>query len=345
MKRVLGLLIITVLCAAGYLSVWGYLPFVPAIGSGMEPEIRSGSLLVTGSLTPAEIAPGDIVVFSVPRFYRENFGYPPVMARRVVEVNKDLPVWQLQTAADSTGNDPFLVKLPDIRGAIDRQIPYLGLPLMFLQSRLGTFIVVVAVVLFALFLYSGDIIIGLRGRYRDFISPVVEETHRVSLVLSNRFEGTEKALESFAGAMQEYARHMASHTSAIQGLSEASQALKNSALEQNQVLYRLSHSLETEKSEKEISRVEKVVSELERRTQLVLQVKDELEGKRPATYKAPERIHVPEPAPPPEPAPRRETIVVLRREPPPKEKIQSPPGCVGNPRALYARAHQFARTD
>jgi hypothetical protein len=358
MKRALVLLLIVALCTTGYLSVWGYLPFVPAIGSGMEPEIPSGDLLVTRTLEPSAITPGDVVVISVPHLYREVYGYPPVVARRVVAVYRDLPGWQLQTAAEGTGDDPFLVNLSNVRGTVSRQIPYLGLPLVFLQSRPGTYFVVFAVVLLALFLYSGDIVVGLRRHYRAFISPIVEETHRVSLVLSNRFEGTEKALESFAGAMQQYAQHMASHTSAIQGLSEASQALKNSALEQNQILYRLSHSLETEKSEREISRVERVVNELERRTLLVLQVKDELEGKRPSpTRKLPERLPPPEPAPPRGPAFQRAAPPAepapphveppppsVEEETPPQEEFKSPPGCLGNPRALYARAHMFPKT-
>jgi signal peptidase I len=355
MKRALLLLLIIAVCAVGYLSVWGFMPFVPAIGSGMEPELRSGSLLVTRSLSPAAIEPGDVVVFSVPRLYREDYGYPPVVARRVVEVRTDVPGWQLQTAADATGNDPFLVRMQDVRGAVSSQVPYLGLPLLVLQSRAGTFFVVFAVVLLAVFLYSGEIAEGLRRRYREFISPIVDETHRVSLVLSHRSEGTEKALESFAGAMQQYARHMASHTSAIQGLSEASQSLKDSARAQNHVLYRLTHSLETEKSGREVSRVERVVDELERRTLLVLQVKDELEGKKSLpTYRVPERRYVPEISPvievarrPGPPSVKKETPSVeekpplAEKEPPPEEEFRSPPGCFGNPKVLYARAHSF----
>jgi chromosome segregation ATPase len=155
--------------------------------------------------------------------------------------------------------------------------------------------------------------------YRVYFYPAEGESRLVS-ELSHRYEGTEKALASFADAMQEYARHLSSHTSAIQGLSEASHALKDSAAEQNQILYRLSHSLEAEKSVREVSRVERVVSELEKRTLLVLQVKDELEGQ----------------IPPGEPSHRREL--------PPQREIQSPPGCLVNPKALYARSHYFIKS-
>jgi len=156
--------------------------------------------------------------------------------------------------------------------------------------------------------------------YRACFSPVDEESRRLVFELSHRYEGTERALASFADAMQEYARHLSSHTSAIQGLSEASHALKNSAAEQNQILYRLSHTLATEKSVIEVSRVERVVSELEKRTLLVLQVRDELEGK----------------IPPGELSSQRDFL--------PKRPMQSPPGCLVNPRALYARGHYFIKS-
>lgn len=343
MKRALVLLLIIAICAAGYLSIWGYLPVVPVIGSGMEPEINSGSLLVTRSAEPAAIEPGDIIVFSVPRIYRESYGYPPVVSRRVIEIDKSLPGWQIQTAAESTGNDPFFVRLADIRGTVSSSVPYIGIPLLFLHNRAGTFFVVIAIVLFTLFLYSNEITNGLRRRYRAFVSPIVDETQRVGLVLSNRFEGTEKALESFAGAMQQYAVHIASHTSAIQGLSEASQALKNSAIEQNHILADLSHSLETEKTEREVARVERVVDELEKRTLIVLQARDELEGRKPTeTYRVPKRVSVSRPAPPAETGFREEPSQA-EDETSTIEVVKSPPGCRGNPRALYAREHLFPK--
>ena len=54
-----------------------------------------------------------------------------------------------------------------------------------------------------------------------------------------RMASTEQALEKFSSAIADYARHLSSHTSAIQGLAEASHELKNSAAEQNRVLAHL----------------------------------------------------------------------------------------------------------
>jgi hypothetical protein len=51
-----------------------------------------------------------------------------------------------------------------------------------------------------------------------------------------KMDATEQALLQFSAAVSEYAKHLASHTSAIQGLSEASHELKRGAAEQNRVL-------------------------------------------------------------------------------------------------------------
>jgi hypothetical protein len=226
---------------------------------------------------------------------------------------------------------------------------------------------IIALPLLAGFLFSREISDGLKRRYHDLITPVLEESHRVSMALSTRYGSTEKALEGFASAMQQYAHHLASHTSAIQGLSEASQALRNSAAEQNQILSRLSDTLSGEKSGMEVSRVERVVSDLEKRTQMVLQVKDELEGRKPTAETTPRQPATIKHVVVLPPSPRREVKeppavsppIVAQREvpteflppltPPPQKsalaesKIQPPPGCQAKSRALYARLHLFTR--
>jgi signal peptidase I len=320
MKRVLLLLSVFLVWAASYLSIWGYLPFIPVIGAGMEPVIRSGSLIVTAPLAAKDIKAGDIIIYKSPSFIREKYGYSPLVVHRVVEIKQSSSELQFQTKSDIGGNDPFPVKAGDIYGAIGYQIPYMGLPLVFLYSQTGTFLTIIAIILLALLLYSNEINTALGRRFRELISPVIEENHRVNLELTNRFEGTEKALGSFASAMQEYAKHMASHTSAIQGLSEASQALKNSAIEQNQILYRFSRTIETEKSAREFSQVKRVVSELEKRTILVLKVKDELEGKTPPA----------------------ETITQRAVTPP--VSTQSPTGHLANSRVQYVKGHFVSKS-
>jgi hypothetical protein len=315
MKRLLGLLFIILICVLGYLSIWGFLPASPVIGSGMAPEIKSGTLLVTEPLMVVGARAGDIVVYGVPSALRDKYGYPPVVARRVVRVNYGPSGMQLLIQGDNVDTEPFLVNAAEIKGVVRYRIPYLGLPLVFFQSRAGVIVVPVVVVLVALLLYLGDIMGFFRRRQQEYYSPLGDDSHRASPVPSNRFEGAEKAIESFASAMQQYARNMDSHTSAMQGLGEASQALENCGAGQDQVSEQSPQTSVEPETENEISAVEKVVSDLEKRTQLVLQVRDELEGKAQDT----------EPSPP--------------VEVPPEEAKQSPPGCLGNPKVLYKKEH------
>ena len=335
MKRVIVLLAVLAVLATGYLSIWGWLPVTPVISSGMEPGIHSGSLLLTSPVAAGDIQNGEIIVFRTSGLARERYNYPPLAISRVTTVKGSPSALQFQTASDMAGSDPFTVNARDVYGAIKYQIPYLGLPLVFLYSGPGTAFVIILMILLAFSLYLNEIKAGLGTGFRNFVSPVIKENQRVNIVLSNRFRATEKALESFAGAMHEYAGHMASHTSAIKGLSEASQALKDSAAEQNRILAHFTHTLEIEKSVREVSQVKRVVSELEKRTRMALLVKDEIEGKTPVM-----RQEMPGEIPPPTgdkieskpPAAQQQAP----REVPPPAKTPSPPGCKVNARALNA---------
>jgi signal peptidase I len=315
MKRAIGLILISFLCAVGFLSVWGNVPFAPVFDSSMEPELQSGSLLVIRSVEVANIEEGDIIVANVPDAVRKDYNYPPTIAHRVVEIKGDQLGISLQTRGINAYDDPFLVMPWNIRGTVGSQIPYLGLPLLILQNRLAMVFIIVVIVLLALFLYANEISLGIGRIFRNTLSPIVEENHRTDLVLSHRFESTERALDNFANAMQLYAQHMASHTSAIQGLSDASQSLRGSAAEQNRILGHLTKAYIQEKSKREVSTVERVVKEIERKTIEALQAKDELEKKIPGQFIRP----------------REEQLL--------REILQSPPGCVVNPKALIARAH------
>lgn len=317
MKRAIGLGLIILACIAGFISVRGNMPFMPVFGSSMEPDISSGSLLIIEPVEAGKVNDGDIIVYSVPRLYREYYNYPPIIAHRVIEVLKDQPGTWLRVKGDSAIEDPFLVRLQDVRGTAGSQIPYLGLPLVFFRSGPGTLFIAFAIVMLGLFFYSKELVQITRRMLRLAITPVVQENNRSTLVLSQRFEATEIALDKFANAIQIYAQHMASHTSAIQGLKEASQSLKGSAAEQNDILAQLTKTIKRERTTHEVMRVERVVNELEKRTLQVLQVKDELEHKSPTQ----------------ESTGQGKSVL--------KEEVQSPPGCTVNAKALLARRHHF----
>lgn len=101
----------------------------------------------------------------------------------------------------------------------------------------------VVLVLLTAFLYRRELRHAGHILHRSIFAPIIDEERRTGELLSSKIESTEHrmsttelALEKFAAAIGDYATHLSSHTSAIQGLAEASQELKMSAAEQNRVL-------------------------------------------------------------------------------------------------------------
>lgn len=129
-----------------------------------------------------------------------------------------------------------------IRGNSGDQMPFADIPLLLYSTPV--FISSLAVlVLLAAFLYRRELRHTGRVLHRSIFAPVIDEERRTGELLSSKIESTEHrmsttelALEKFAAAIGNYATHLSSHTSAIQGLAEASQELKMSAAEQNRVL-------------------------------------------------------------------------------------------------------------
>jgi signal peptidase len=242
MKRAIGLILATAAIVVAILSVRGSLPFMPIYGSSMEPTLQSGGLLMIDPIDPQDIKIGDIIVYNVPPLVREYYNYPPTVSHRVIEI-MTVPTLGFRTKGDNTGEDPFTVRAQDIRGTVGKQIPYLGLPLLFFQSQQGTIFAIIALILLAIFLYGGEIRRSGNWLHRGVFSPVINEEKRSNHMLSRKIEATEKkmdtteqALEKFSLAVAEYAKHLSSHTSAIQSLAEASHELKKGAAEQNRVL-------------------------------------------------------------------------------------------------------------
>jgi len=257
-QRALTLIVIVALCLGGFMAVRGVMPFMPVFGTSMEPVLHAGNMIVVQSMLPEEVKEGDIIVYNVPSAIQDYYNYPPVVAHRVIEVRDTDYGIAWRTAGDNAGEDPFTVRANDLRGTVNYQIPYLGFPLLFLQSKQGMVFAIIALLLFAFYLYAGDLGRGGQKVHRGVFAPVIEESQRSSQTLSQRLDVTEKqmgytqeALTSFASAIAEYAEHLKSHTSAIQGLSEASHELKRGAAEQNKVLQRLAEVMEQPKPIKE----------------------------------------------------------------------------------------------
>jgi len=277
MKRALGLFLIIATCLAGFLSIWGYMPVVPSLDSSMEPAIQLGSLITIKPIAAKEIEAGDIIVYGVPSSEREQYNYPAVVAHRVTEVKKGKSGLLFRTKGDNASEDPFLVRPADIKGIFSREIPYLGLMLFPLKSWQGTILIAIAILVLAIFLYSKELSLGSQRFCRTLLNPFIQEYYHANLVLSHRFEATEAALDRFANSMELYSRHLDSHTSAIQGLSGASIELKKSAAEQNRIIAHMMKTMGYKFYGEEVSKIQGVVRELERKTLEVVNTKDELE--------------------------------------------------------------------
>ncbi len=242
MKRAIGLIFLFIACIMGFLTIKGTLPFMPIFGHSMEPTLHSGSLMMIKPINAGDVKVGDIIIYNVPTMVRDYYNYPPVVSHRVIEV-KTVPSLGFRTKGDNTGEDPFTIRPIDIRGTVGKQIPFLGLPLLFFQSQQGLIFVVIALVLLTVFLYGGELLRGGNLVHRGIFAPVINEEKRSNRMLTRKIEATEKkmdtteqALDKFSSAIAEYAQHLASHTSAVQSLAEASHELKKGAAEQNRVL-------------------------------------------------------------------------------------------------------------
>jgi len=354
MKRALGLIFIIAVCTVGFLSIRGTMPFMPILGSSMEPALQSGGLLMIKPVDVEDVKVGDIVVYNVPCMIREHYNYPPVVAHRVKEI-KTVPGLGFRTAGDNTGEDPFTVRPQDLRGTVGSQIPYLGLPMLFFQSQQGLIFVGIAIVLLAFFLYGGELSHGGRKLHREIFAPVIDEEKRASRTLTRRIaateqkiSSTEQALNNFSSAIELYSQHLASHTSAIQGLSEASQELKRGAAEQNRVLIRLMENTEKSKPEEEsapksepavskpykfLHRFRKPATELERlaleRDKAAFSLKSIMRRKQALLAQQQELE--------PEKEKPEPWAVKAAPEVPEADEQQNPPGCARNRRPLTAR--------
>jgi signal peptidase I len=272
-KRAVALIVIIALCMAGFLSIRGTMPFIPVLGVSMEPVLHAGDLILIKEISPSDVKVGDIIVFTIPQAVREYYNYPPVVAHRVKEVRQSDSGVTFRTKGDNSGEDLFTVRPEDIRGQVSKQIRYLGIPLLFFQSKQGLIFIVIALSLLALYLYASEISRGRQKLHRGIFAPIIEENRRTSRTLERRMKttekemvGTQQALNSFASAIADYAEHLKSHTSAIRSLSEASQELRKGAAEQNKVLTRLVETMEEMRPKPKIEEIvpeEKIEPEIE----------------------------------------------------------------------------------
>ncbi|MEX2355561.1 MAG: signal peptidase I [Thermaerobacterales bacterium] len=227
----------------------GGAPLTAVSGSSMEPALQMGDLVLIQPVNPAQVQEGDVVVVQIPGTVRERFGFPPTFVHRIISIQERSEGGRLfrMQGDNNVAEDPFTVFPEDIRGKVYHTVPHAGYAILFLQSRQGIAFLIAALLVYLLYILSEAV--EQRGpNWRRAVSATVSSVLTADLVehtktVEARQEQTlamvNQSLESFAGAMSEYATHLQSHTSAVKGLATGADALQQSVGQHDRVLSRL----------------------------------------------------------------------------------------------------------
>ncbi|HEX7066518.1 MAG TPA: signal peptidase I [Bacillales bacterium] len=172
---------------------YGTPPFSAIPSKSMVPTFHVGDLVVIEDITPDEVKVGDIIVVDVPEAVGERFGYPPNIIHRVIKVERSGGKLQFRVKGDNNGGeDPFTVLPEYIMGAPGASYPYLGYPILFMNSPQGFYFLISALGLYLLYVVFEELNrhkISLRHRIASFFfADVFSRTKQIE-------EGQEKVLE------------------------------------------------------------------------------------------------------------------------------------------------------
>ena len=134
-------LIALAITIVSFISVRGMLPFIPVDGMSMYPALEPGGLVTVDYVWPHNIQKGDIIVFAVSPRIQKDYGYSPVITRRVNEVSQlesygavfpDKAIIDVipaenyaavyYTSGDHSGEDPFEVQPRDVKGKVNKWV-------------------------------------------------------------------------------------------------------------------------------------------------------------------------------------------------------------------------------
>ena len=204
-------------------------PFSAVASSSMAPSLSLGDLILIKSVDYKEIEVEDIIVFSVPKEYRGRFGYPGVIAHRVIRVENDPTAGTVfWTKGDNTEIDPFGVQVRALKGKYQMKVPFLGYVILFLRSINGLIFLGAIVFLYLLYFLSDR----FEERFKNFLSgkPSPELLNHFAKIEGQNTE-VHEALTSFARAVSEYGEHLKSHTKLVQNMAEGAKELNEAAKE------------------------------------------------------------------------------------------------------------------
>lgn len=188
--------------------------------------------MIYRQVDPAQLKTGDVIVVNVPTAAQTEFNYPSRIIHRAIDVVHANGLLTIQTKGDATRPEPFKINGADVGGLYVAQVPYLGYGLLYVHSKQGVAYLIFAGALIGLYLYGEP---TLRFVRRAALGPIAEMPHAVGRPLE-RDAKVEQALNSFATAMQDYATHLASHTSAVINLSDSAKQISDAVQEQRRFL-------------------------------------------------------------------------------------------------------------
>lgn len=163
MKRAILFFLAIVLIMAAPYFMKRPMPFTLIKGTSMNPVLKEGDLVTYEEISPSEVEVGDIIVYSVPPLIQKHYSCPPIVAHRVVAIRNIATGLYYRTKGDNNpAPDPWSVQHRDVMGKVSQRIPYLGFPLLFLQSRPGLILVIITLLVSALCFYGDELSQGRR---------------------------------------------------------------------------------------------------------------------------------------------------------------------------------------
>ncbi len=219
-----------ILLASVFLYLNAAPPFMAIASGSMEPTLSRGDMILSSPVNPGEIKVGDIVVYRVAPEFQKQYGYPTSVCHRVVRIDTRNGQLYFRTKGDATGEDPFQVLPDQIIGRESSSIPYIGYLIMFPQSRQG-WVFLGGLLILILVYCNSSAIVSNGKKVREALTGVsASEFTKSQASLEQKMglmsDQVAQSMTGFTQAMSEYAKHIASHTSAIQSLAQAAKHME-----------------------------------------------------------------------------------------------------------------------